>query len=515
MAAKHSSSNGRKRHSGNGVLIPAVGYIRMSSDRQEASPAQQKAEILKLAEREGYHIIRWYQDDGIAGWKEEREGFQRLIGDVEKRGDFQAVLTWDQNRFSRFPVLEANHYWYLLDKAGVHLTTCNQGRLDWNSIAGWLTASIKQHADSQHRFQLSADVKRGKRARAERGEWQGKIPFAFVVVDRRLRLGDPLRVELVRRLFREYLKGRSLRSIALRLNAEGLHSLNDGRHWQGHSIRAKLTNPAYAGIFQWNDIEIRDNHPAIIDGETFETVQRLLSERQTKTTPKQDGGGFLFTGLLRCGKCKSAMHGQANGPRLLYYWCQGHKSKGKTFCDLNSVKQPDLFGCVVDAIEGHWMNPKVVKQLRDELHRQVDHANPVVNPKRLQKQLATVEAKLTKAKQRLVEVDTDLLPIVQEHIRDLRQQQEQLQATLRNAQKPRERIFSEADDRIDKAMQRFSTLGRTLRKVDPTHQREFFREAVQRIDVWAYQHHNGHRDVYRLDRGSILLRDDNLLGSSG
>ena len=33
-------------------LTPAVGYIRMSSGKQEASPAQQRAEIIKLAKRE-------------------------------------------------------------------------------------------------------------------------------------------------------------------------------------------------------------------------------------------------------------------------------------------------------------------------------------------------------------------------------------------------------------------------------------------------------------------------------
>lgn len=35
------------------ALIPAVGYIRMSSGRQEKSPAQQRAEIKKLADRKG------------------------------------------------------------------------------------------------------------------------------------------------------------------------------------------------------------------------------------------------------------------------------------------------------------------------------------------------------------------------------------------------------------------------------------------------------------------------------
>ena len=493
------------------TLVPAVAYIRMSSDKQEASPEQQKAEILKLAEREGYHIIRWYQDDGIAGWKEEREGFQRLIGDVDRRGDFQAVLCWDQNRFSRFPVLEANHYWYLLDKAGIHLTTVNQGKLDWNSIAGWLTASIKQHADSQHRFQLSADVKRGKRARAERGEWQGRIPFAYVVVDCRLQLGDPLQVELVRRLFREYLKGHSIRGIAKRLNDEGLGS-HTSAGWSPTTVSGILRNPAYAGIFKWQDIEIPNNHPAIIDGETFEAVQRRLSERQKNTTPHHNGGEYILSGILRCGRCEGTMMGMQQPGKNVYYRCW--RWNAKRMCEhSNTVKQNDVFSHVVDAIESHWMNPKTVKRLRDELHRQIDHDNPVVNPKRLQKQLGSLETKLTKAKRRLVEVDTDMLPVVQEHLRELRQQQEQLQAAVEAARMPREHIYANVDERIDRAMNAFSGLRETLEKADTVHCREFLQEAVQKVEVWAER--NGKRNHFRVERGRISLRSDNLFASSG
>ena len=47
-------------------LIPAVGYVRMSSDRQEASPAQQRTEIENLADGQ-YEIVGWYEDLGISG----------------------------------------------------------------------------------------------------------------------------------------------------------------------------------------------------------------------------------------------------------------------------------------------------------------------------------------------------------------------------------------------------------------------------------------------------------------
>ena len=187
---------------------------------------------------------------------------------------------------------------------------------------------------------------------------------------------------------------------------------------------------------------------------------------------------------------------------------------GSKVCDGNTVRQADLFPAVVGAIEQYWMNPQVVKQLRDEMRRQVDKDRPVADPKQLAKQLSSVESKLTKAKRRLIEVDTDMLPVVQEHIRELRQQQEQLQAAVEAAQTPRERIYSEVDERIDKAMQAFSTLSTTLRKADPVHCREFFREAVQHIQVWSEWEMHGRKRSYRLDRGVIALQADKLLGSS-
>ena len=82
---------------------PAVGYIRVSIDKQEDSPVRQKAEIAKLAQREGYRIIRWYEDHGISGAKTlKRPEFRRMIRDADDRGDFRAILCWDQDRLERF-----------------------------------------------------------------------------------------------------------------------------------------------------------------------------------------------------------------------------------------------------------------------------------------------------------------------------------------------------------------------------------------------------------------------------
>ena len=56
----------------NGRQVKACGYIRMSSDKQETSPAQQKREIEQYATKNGYAIVKWYRDEGISGDDTER-----------------------------------------------------------------------------------------------------------------------------------------------------------------------------------------------------------------------------------------------------------------------------------------------------------------------------------------------------------------------------------------------------------------------------------------------------------
>ncbi len=165
--------------------IKAVAYYRMSSDKQEASIDDQRTAVAEYAASNGYKIIREYRDEGISGWKsEQRKGFQRLIADAE-HGDFQAVLCWDQDRFSRFPLLEANHYWYLLDRAGVRLVTVAQGPLDFASLAGWLQASVTQHGKSEYVKDLARNTARGLRRRKLAGQWTGGVPLGYRMNGRR------------------------------------------------------------------------------------------------------------------------------------------------------------------------------------------------------------------------------------------------------------------------------------------------------------------------------------------
>lgn len=131
-------------------LKPAVGYLRRSTDKQEASIRDQRKAIEEYAAKNGYVIIRWYIDDGISGDDtENRLDFQRMRQDTPN-GDFTFVLCWDQDRFGRFDLLEAGYWIKPFRDAGVALVTLNDGVIDWNSFAGRMMYSMKQ--EGKHQF---------------------------------------------------------------------------------------------------------------------------------------------------------------------------------------------------------------------------------------------------------------------------------------------------------------------------------------------------------------------------
>ena len=182
--------------------ILAVLYLRMSSDKQDTSIDDQRAELLAYAAKHGYTIVREYCDSGISGWKSrERKGFQHLIADASV-GEFQVVLCWGQCRFSRFEPMEANYFWHQLKVAGVRLETIKEGKIDWDTLGGWLTASVAQHGKAEYVKSLAQDSVRGQRRAEAAGKWIRGVPLGYRIgEDGKLTTGDANSIALVQRIF--------------------------------------------------------------------------------------------------------------------------------------------------------------------------------------------------------------------------------------------------------------------------------------------------------------------------
>ena len=247
-------------------LIPAVAYLRKSTkgkksdgkERQEKSIPGQRGEIEKYAKANGFKIVREYVDEGISGWKrgDDRPQFKRMIREAEDRGDVQAVLCDDLDRFSRAEVMEVFSDLTSLAAAGVRKLACvNQGeyQLGDNDIGRILKLLVDVHGSNEFSRKLGRRLSISRCNAAKKGKRSGgKSPFGYKNDGAGSLILDQDESPIVVKMFEDFLSGaRSLRSIASDLNEQGLPSPR-GLKWSGAAVRFMLTNRAYRGDFVYN-----------------------------------------------------------------------------------------------------------------------------------------------------------------------------------------------------------------------------------------------------------------------
>jgi site-specific DNA recombinase len=355
-------------------LIPAVGYVRMSSKKQDKSPEQQKAAIEEYAAQHGFKIVRWYVDEGISGWKGSRHGFQTMIAD-SSASKFEVILCWDQDRFSRFEPTEFFHYCYLLNQAGVRIETVAQGRLDLANM-GWIVAGVNQQGKAQYVRDLARNISRGLVNAAKDGKSPGsKPPYGYKRAERRLTLGDAAHVETVQWIFSTFATtDTSRRNIAVQLKEQGVPSSN-GVRWSEGSINKILRNVLYTGDFVWPrntqaqfyrlgpagepipvtenggkrqkhegfQVFYKDHHPAIVDRTTWAKVQQKLADASRGSVPRGTSAQPLAHGILFCGHCGGVMKGYKGS----HYLCAKY---GQGACKHYSVRESDLLPFIVNKL---------------------------------------------------------------------------------------------------------------------------------------------------------------------
>lgn len=351
-------------------LIPAVSYCRMSGDKQEASIPRQLDEIREFARRNGYEIIREYADAGEHGDADDREDFNRMIRDAEKRGEFRAILVWDDNRFSRFDTLTLNFFLYRIREAEVDFVTLTKGRpLNYDDIGEMMLTSINGHNGNKFLKDLGRVVASGLRRAAKLGHRTAKAPFGYLNAGRAKIAVDDETAAIVRWLFDTMLAREvSLRQLCRELMAKGIKSPAGKARWSPASLRVLFSNRAYLGEKVYGKVAtgrhtrilsgeltsvgrkdresvsrqslddcivVKDAYPAIIDAATFAAVNAILDGRET-TKPARPNA-YLLSGLIYCGQCGGRCYGtqcgrRADGTPYRSYICASRHAGGISCC---------------------------------------------------------------------------------------------------------------------------------------------------------------------------------------
>jgi DNA invertase Pin-like site-specific DNA recombinase len=347
--------------------IPTVAYARASTDDQEGSCPRQLKAVREYAAKNGYALLREYIDDGFSGGSAERPDFRRMVADCGERGDFDAIIVFTQDRFSRLDPADFFAAAKPFIDAGVRLVTTDEGPKDWASAIGQVMLAVGQLGKHQFLRDLSLAVTSGMvETVLERGGWPTSAPYGFTIV-RVLCPGtnkgsiaklaiDPERAEIVRELFRRYVhENTSLRALAEDLNRRGVKPQR-GETWAMCTVKQMLLNPAYIGMTVFNRatraeytsvtdgkavrlargvgkrnakgkvavspndsgewLTVEGTHDAIIEREDFDKVPALLvARRSNKGLRRAEGKGsqrYLFAGVIRCGHCGGAIQGKVS-----------------------------------------------------------------------------------------------------------------------------------------------------------------------------------------------------------
>ena len=329
----------------------AVIYARYSSHSQgEQSIEGQISAAEKYAAGHGYTVVRTYVDRAMTGRNDNREAFQEMLHDCTKHL-FSVIIVWKVDRIGRNrEEILFNKYHMKKNGVRVEYVAENLGAGPESIILESLLEGMAEY----YSVQLSQNIRRGRLESAKKHLALGPVPLGYKARKDRTFEVDPTTAPVVRRIFADYLAGKTMAEIIRALNAEGLRT-GKNEPFTNNSLRKILHNEKYVGVYDYNNGEIRDEDaiPAIVDRETFYAVQELtkrnLRKRVTKTERLSD---YVLTGKLYCGICGSMMVGESGtshtGAVHNYYTCSKHKRERA--CPMHAIRQDELESTVLESV---------------------------------------------------------------------------------------------------------------------------------------------------------------------
>jgi site-specific DNA recombinase len=274
-----------------------------------------------------------YDDGGYSGANLERPALQKLLEEIQARR-VDCVVVYKVDRLSR-SLLDFARLMAMFEQHGVSFVSVTQ-EFNTTSSLGRLTLNILLSFAQFEREMISERTRDKLGAARRKGKWTGEIPvLGYDVATEGGRLEvNAAEAEKVREIFAIAEATGSLeaaqKEVARRQIWTKQWTSRGGRQHAGqmmskNTLRALLGNVLYMGSIRYQGNIYAGEHPAIIEPEVWERVNRKLEVRGRR----QKGRGHrwqerFLSHCLYCGQCGGTLvvkETTRRGRRYSYYVC--------------------------------------------------------------------------------------------------------------------------------------------------------------------------------------------------
>lgn len=383
----------QKISSAGGNVLVAL-YVRVSTDRQaeEGYSVEVQKERLEAYTKvlEGVVQTEFYVDDGFSGSSLNRPAMQRLISDAKAKKITHVCV----NKLDRLSRSQKDTLYLIEDiflPNNIAFISIQESFNTATAFGRAVVGIISVFAQLE-RENIYERTRSGMQKRVEEGYWPGGggVPFGYDYDSGLGILVPNADAEKVRQVYELYLRGWSLQNIAntLGLKYEKLAS----------QILSRKTN---IGLIEYNGVEYKGRHEAIVSPEIYERAMTLKQQRSERRLLPETR--YLLTGLVWCGVCGAKMRYQKWG-----------KAGRKLVCYSRQISKPYLVrdpNCTNEPIWANEVEDAVISDLfsftADEIESDGDSAFSVYEL--LKKQKESAEIKLKRLYELFAESGNDVL----------------------------------------------------------------------------------------------------------
>jgi len=397
------------------ATVTCAVYCRKSTDENldnafNSLDAQREACLAYVTSQKGQGWLphsETFEDAGYSGGNLERPALKRLLEAI-RAGQIQCMLVYRSDRLSR-RILDFLQLMELCDKHGVAFVSVTE-QFNTSTPGG----RLYQHmllSYAEYERELIAERTRDKMHAARR---KGRFVGGAIVLgyDRTPEGGrlvvDKAEAERVREIFRLFIEKQSLIGFARELNNRGWTlkrwKTKEGRFYGGgafnkHNLKDLLTNHAYIGKVNFRGTVYDAEHEAIVDRETWDKVQELLTPHPRGPRRPSTKVSAILAGLLRCEPCGCAMspsYAQKGRFRYRYYVCLKAHRQGWATCPSKSVSASKIESFVVDQIRAIGQDPELIARTVDAARKQLTDRKAALEAeaRQLQRELEGAHAAL-------------------------------------------------------------------------------------------------------------------------